>query len=63
MATVDQMLKELRSTATSLRSHWGAEANHWSINPDLGTVRHLATGDLIIYIDPELFRLGLEKEF
>ncbi len=63
MATVDQMLKELRSTATSLRSRWGAEANHWSINPDLGTVRHLATGDLIIYIDQELFRLGLEKEF
>jgi hypothetical protein len=63
MATVDQMLKELRSTAGSLRKLWGAEANHWTINPDLGTVRHLATGDLIIYIDQELFRLELEKEF
>lgn len=63
MATADQMLKELRGTASTLRSLWGAEANHWSINPEMGTVRHLATGDLIVYINPELLRLGLEREF
>ena len=63
MAPVDNMLKELRNSAGRLRKDWGAEANHWTINPELGTVRHLATGDLIIYINPELLRLGLEREF
>lgn len=63
MATIDQVLKELRTTATRLRALWGAEANHWSINPELGTVRHLATGDLIVYVNPELLRLDLGGEF
>lgn len=56
------MRAELDRLARKVSHLYGASARHWSINADLGTVRSLEDGALIVYVNPELLRLGLEKE-